>query len=106
MLRVTHNLWLWAALVVAGTPACSRPPEGRTRESLRITGTVVEQFDGPPYSYLRVKTESGDVWAMIPVTKAGPDERVTITDGVLLKDFETGIRGRRFDVVMGTLERR
>lgn len=106
MLQMSHKWWLCAALAIAALGACSRAPEGRARNALRITGTVVEQFDGPPYSYLRVKTENGDVWAMVPVTRTRPDERVTITGGVLLKDFETGIRGRRFDVVMGALEPR
>jgi hypothetical protein len=100
------RLILPIVLAVAGAGACSRPPDGRTRKPLRVTGTVLEQMDGPPYSYLRLKTEAGEVWAMVPVTRIGVDERVTISDGVLLKDFETGIGGRRLDVVMGALQPR
>ncbi len=71
-----------------------------------MAGTVVERVDSPPYSYLRIKTESGEVWAMVPTSSVARDERVTVVEGVLLKDFETGVPGRRFDVVMGALERR
>lgn len=107
----THEdrLFLCLALVTA-LLACSRAPEarapeGRTRKTLTVTGTVVEQVDGPPYSYLRLKTETGDVWVMVPTARVERSERVTIVEGFLLKDFETGLPGRRFDVIMGSLER-
>lgn len=92
-----------AAAVVGG---CSRAPEGRARKTLRVAGTVLEQVDSPPYSYLRIKTDEGEVWAMVPAASVDRNQRVTIIEGVLLKDFDTGLPGRRFDVVMGALERR
>lgn len=99
----------WVVLVMAATSllwACSRAPEGRTRKTLKVTGTVVEQVDAPPYSYLRIKADSGEVWAMVPTASVGRNERVRVVEGVLLKDFDTGLPGRRFDVVMGALEPR
>lgn len=85
---------------------CSKGPEGRTRKTLTITGTVIERVDGPPYSYIRIRTDTGEVWAMVPIAGVGKNERVTIAEGVLLKDFDTGLPGRRFDVVMGALKQR
>jgi hypothetical protein len=102
-LRLAIVMALMATAVLEG---CSRAPEGRTRKTLRVTGTVLEQVDGPPYSYLRIKTDAEEVWAMVPTASVGRNERVTIVDGVLLKDFDTGLPGRRFDVVMGALEGR
>jgi starvation-inducible outer membrane lipoprotein len=99
----------WVVSLVAAASllsACSRAPEGRARKTLKLTGTVVEQVDGPPYSYLRLETDAGEVWAMVPTASVATNERVTVYDGVLLKDFDTGLPGRRFDVVMGMLERR
>lgn len=109
MRRMTLELRLLLLVATVATGAlggCSRAPEGRTRKALRVTGTVLEQVHAPPYSYLRIKTDAGEVWAMVPTTSVGRDERVTVAEGVLLKDFDTGLPGRRFDVVMGALERR
>jgi hypothetical protein len=109
MLRMTSELRLLVLVATVATAAlggCSRAPEGRTRKSVRVTGIVLEQVQAAPYSYLRIKTDTGEVWGMVPVTSVGKEERVTISEGVLLKDFDTGLPGRRFDVVMGSLERR
>ncbi len=99
-------LVLVAAVATAALGGCSRAPEVRTRKALRVSGTVLEQVHAPPYSYLRIKTDAGEVWAMVPTTSVGKDERVTVAEGVLLKNFDTGLPGRRFDVVMGALQRR
>ena len=56
-------LVLTALVATAVLGGCSRAPEGRARKTLRVTGTVLEQVDGPPYSYLRIKTDAGEVWA-------------------------------------------
>jgi hypothetical protein len=99
----------WIVSIVVATAVlggCSRAPEGRTRKTLRVTGTLLEQVDSPPYSYLRIKTDAGEVWAMVPTASVGRNQPVTVMEGVLLKDFDTGLPGRRFDVVMGALESR
>src|SRR6266550_2241789 len=79
-------------------------PEGRTANTLKVTGTVMERLDGPPYTFLRIKTNVGERWAAVPIANVAKDSAVTIVNGVVLKDFETGVQGRRFDVVFGTLE--
>jgi hypothetical protein len=80
-------------------------PEGRKRGTT-IIGTVVEQVDAAPYTYLRIKTEAGERWAAVPVARVAKNGVVTIANGVLLKDFDTGVPGLRCDVVFGTLEHR
>lgn len=81
-------------------------PEGRASNTLKVTGTVIERLDGPPYTFLRIKTNAGEKWAAVPIANVAKDSAVTIVNGVLLKGFETGVPGRRFDVVFGTLESR
>jgi hypothetical protein len=103
--REVRQFLLVVLIAAAISPACSREPDGRTRKTLTIVGTVVEHVDVPPYSYLRIATNAGDVWAMVPTAGVGRGERVKIVDGVLLKDFDTGQPGRRIDVVMGALAR-
>lgn len=101
-----RSLLVMALLAIATEAGCKRTTDPRSRKSVQVTGTVLEAVDGPPYTYLRMKTDTGEVWAMVPATSVGRNERVTVSQGVLLKDFDTGLPGRRFDVVMGALERR
>src|SRR5467141_3218461 len=73
-------------------------PEGHTPNTSKVTGTVIERLDSPPYTFLRIKTNAGEKWAAVPIANVAKDGNVTIVNGVLLKDFETGVQGRRFDV--------
>ena len=94
-----------AVVVVAAVGGCDAT-EGRTPNTLKVSGTVIERIDGPPYTYLHIKTNAGERWAAVPRANVGKDSAVTIVNGVFLKDFDTGLRGRRFHVLFGTLERR
>jgi len=88
--------------------ACAPSPEPAPRpatNTTRLTGTLLEKLDGPPYSYLRLKTETGEVWAAVPVTAVDEKKPVTVLNGVALKNYAASQLGRRFDVVyFGTLE--
>ncbi len=100
--------FLILAGAILGVAACNQPPQPASRASntIRVTGVLVEALDGAPYTYLRIKTAKGDVWAAVPITSVDKNTPVTVVNGVLLRDFDTGVSGRRFDVVFGTLERR
>jgi hypothetical protein len=98
------------ALLLAATPlACSRPPPPAhtavASTNTTITGTVLERLDGPPYSYLRLATDKGEVWVAVPMDSVTTGKKVTITHGAALKNFQAPTLGRRFDlVVFGTVE--
>ncbi len=107
-MRILSFLFVLAGATF-GFAACTQPSQPASRavsSTTRITGTILETLDGPPYTYLRIKTEAGEVWAAVPITSVGRNRPVTVVNGVLLRDFDTGVLGRRFDVVFGTLERR
>lgn len=102
-------------VIVAATGAlvaCSQPPAPGTHppasHTIRLTGALIEKLDGPPYSYLHLQTEAGDVWAVVPIVQL--DERakkrpITVANGVKLKRFDAPQLGRKFDeVLFGTLE--
>jgi hypothetical protein len=68
---------------------------------------LVEFLDHPPYSLLRLKTDSGEVWTAVPLagiptqSKAKP---TTVANGVKVRNFDTGSGHRLDEVVFGTLE--
>ena len=97
------------ALLAGLANACSKPsppaPTTVAATNTALTGTVVERLDGAPYSYLRLATEKGEVWAAVPMDAVSTGKKVTIRHGAALKSFQAPRLGRRFDlVVFGTLE--
>jgi hypothetical protein len=94
------------ALAVVSTACTSEPSTREPTSAVRITGDVLEQLDAPPYSFLRLRTDKGDVWTAVPIVAAPPGKKVTVANGVTLKRYEARSIGRRFDaVVFGTLAR-
>jgi hypothetical protein len=82
--------------------ACTQPPAPTARvapSAARLTGKLVEKFDHPPYSYLRLKTEAGQAWVAVPVGFVDPEKPVTVVNGVAVKNYSVGSGGRRFEVI-------
>jgi hypothetical protein len=84
----------WAASNAAAAPAPST-----------LKGEVLEALDVDAYTYLRLKTANGEVWAAVnksPGVKVGSE--VTIHDPALMKNFESKTLKRTFpSIVFGTL---
>jgi hypothetical protein len=97
-------------LTVSLLAACSKSPSpnpSAASTNTTVTGTVLERLDAPPYSYLRLKTEKGEVWVAVPMATVESGGKVTITHGAALKNFAAPRIGKKFDAVtFGTLERR
>jgi len=104
-----RSLSLVFVLAMSGAMSCSKTSPAPTTvagTNTTLIGTVLERLDGAPYSYLRLKTEKGDVWAAVPMDSVSTGKKVTITHGAALKNFQAPRVGKRFDlVVFGTLER-
>lgn len=97
------------AVLIAVLPSCSNGPAPTAPTSpgqVLLTGPVLEQLDAPPYTYLRLKTATGEVWAAVPITGAVDRERpVTILSSGAFKNFYASPAARRFEVLhVGTLE--
>jgi hypothetical protein len=63
---------LWAALFIA---ACVGTAAAATNEPLQVSneplrGEVLEVKDAPPYTYLRLKTKNGEMWAAAMLASA------------------------------------
>ena len=94
------------AMMVAVAACGDSKPSGQARRaSAEVAGVVEERFDATPYTFLRVKTPDGDVWAAAPMAAVSVGDRIRIANGVPVKGFQPGGMSRHLDrVVFGTIE--
>jgi len=70
-----------------------------------LTGVVQEHLVAPPYTYLRLKTATGEAWAAVPQVALDNGASVTVYSPMLMTGFESKTLDRTFDeVYFGTLE--
>ncbi len=80
------------------------PPADEAQAGVSLKGKVLERIDAAPYSYLRLSTASGEVWAAVPQTAVGTGSQVTIADAFPMQNFESKTLKRTFEkVYFGTL---
>jgi hypothetical protein len=64
-----------------------------------ITGTVAETLAAAGYTYLRLQTPGGDVWAAVAQAEVAVGSQATIVNASLMKDFESRTLGRKFESI-------
>ena len=70
-----------------------------------LQGKVLERLDAGRYSYLRLSTSSGEIWAAVLLTEASIGSEVTIENPMPMDGFETKTLKRKFDrIFFGTLQ--
>jgi hypothetical protein len=103
---------LLVALAVAGckkkepaqAPADGAPMMAQAAPSAALKGKIVERLDADPYSYLKLATEKGEVWAAVPKTDKGAGAEVAVSGAMPMTDFESKTLKRKFELVyFGTL---
>lgn len=100
---------LLSLLVATAIVACSKSPEqrGTPLDQLSasgsggdaLTGEVLEHVAAPPYSYLRIKTAKGDVWAAVNAAQVEKGSQVTVSSPMLMTKFESKSLNRTFDEI-------
>ena len=69
-----------------------------------ITGTVLETMDAAGYTYMRLKTAKGEIWAAVQKATVKKGSEVTVLNAVSMDGFESRTLKRRFDhIVFGNL---
>jgi hypothetical protein len=76
------------------------PATAVATDNTRVTGTVVETMDAGPYTYLHLKTSSGEVWAAVNEARLKTGSEVTIGDALWMEKFESKTLKRKFDRVL------
>ena len=94
-------------LVAARPAAFARPSLQRGAGSVgggTVCGTVEETIDASNYTYLRLKTAAGEVWAAVNKVSVKTGARVTVVNAVPMDGFESKTLHRKFEhIVFGTL---
>jgi hypothetical protein len=92
-----HALVL-AALVAASLASPAHSTPGPAPAS--VSGQVLETAQAAGYTYLRLKTASGEIWAAVPAATVAKGAQVTIARPMTMQNFESRSLGRSFDKIL------
>lgn len=80
------------------------PSAGANSEVSTLTGTVLETTDAAGYTYLKLKTADGEVWAAVNEAKVAVGDVVTVLNPIAMAGFQSPTLNRTFDEIwFGTL---
>ena len=69
-----------------------------------VTGKIVETMDSGGYTYMKLSTNRGEVWAAVNQTKVKKGETVSVANPMEMNGFESKTLKRKFDrILFGTL---
>jgi hypothetical protein len=83
-----------AASASGVVPAAPAPP------TLTVSGTVLETMDASDYTYMRLKTATGETWAAVNKTKIKKGDAVTVTNAMVMDGFQSKTLNRTFDHIL------
>lgn len=87
-----------------GLPALPGASSSAAAPANVLAGQVLERIDTDTYSYLRLGSDKGEVWAAVPKTDVANGTAVTIYNPMLMENFESKTLNRKWDkIVFGTL---
>jgi hypothetical protein len=89
-------------MVCAGLASgADKPPPALTSD---IKGKVLEVTDVASYTYLRLKTKDGEIWAAVGRVPVKVGSEVTIKDAAVMENFESKTLNKKFDrIVFGSV---
>ena len=97
------------ALVTLTAVACKKPeaprpttvaqPASAPGATQVLRGKVVEKIDVSQYSYLKLATATGDIWAAVQRTDRKVGDEVGVANAFPMQGFESKELNRKFDVV-------
>jgi hypothetical protein len=84
--------------------AAANPAQAAAGDRQILRGKVVEKIDVSQYTYLKLATASGEVWAAVTRTDKKVGDEVGVGNAFPMQNFESKELNRKFDVVyFGTL---
>ena len=90
-----------AAKPASAPPSSGAVPAAPAQPALvTVSGTVLETMDASDYTYMRLKTANGEVWAAITKSKVAKGDAVTVTNAMTMDGFESKTLNRKFDHIL------
>jgi hypothetical protein len=80
-------------------PAPGTPAPASQAPTKYFAGTVLETMDAGGYTYVHVDGGTDKIWAAAPQFAVKVGEKVTVPEGMPMKDYESKTLNRKFDVV-------
>lgn len=65
-----------------------------------ITGTVLETMDASGYTYMHLDTAEGQLWVAIPQSPVSKGEKISVREGMVMKNFHSNSFDRTFDSIV------
>ena len=87
------------ALALLLSPFALAAPAPASTAPETLQGEVLEAKTVEPYTYLRLRTAKGDVWAAVPQAPVRPGSKVAIFDPAEMRDFQSKGLNRTFDSI-------
>ena len=93
-------------LALAALPAAAgQPGPAAAPADPGPSGRVAERIDASQYTYLRLETSAGEVWAAVPKSRVKVGAQATILNAMWMTDFKSTTLSRTFPrIAFGTLE--
>jgi len=88
-----------AAAAPSPAQAQKAPAKAASSSPSEVTGTIVETMDSGGYTYLKLKTSSGEVWAAVTKTTVKKGSTVAIEEPMLMENFESKTLHRKFEKI-------
>jgi hypothetical protein len=97
--RIPHFALALTLLLAAATAQAAPLSPGQP-----VKGEILETRDVDSYTYLRLKTADGEIWAAVPTTAVKKGAQVTIANPMTMENFESKALKKKFDrIVFGQL---
>jgi hypothetical protein len=86
----------------AAPPPAAAPVQAMPTAASWATGTVVETFDAANYTYVRIKTAQGDIWAAATPFKVAVGAQVAVPTDMPMANFHSPSLNRTFPLIYFT----
>jgi hypothetical protein len=87
------------AIVPAAAHAPTQAPAAASQGVQTVSGTVLETMDAATYTYVRVKTDKGELWAASSQFKVAVGDKVSVPLDMPMENFHSNALKRDFPVI-------
>lgn len=84
----------------AQAPKAALPADIVQPDDTRVKGSVIETMNAGPYTYVRLKSAQGEIWAAVNEAVLKPGQEITIGDAMWMEKFESKTLNRKFDRIL------